>query len=143
MTAQKPTPIDTDILLTQMNREAQRVAHARTGLALACLGLITARIRADHPTARFLELSFNVCTRSYTGRTEAGRVWLSETGQMGRWRACLDIDARTDLEGWCVHIGQDVADLLPAVWVEDRTTGLRVVDLDAVVAALPSARPVL
>ncbi|MFI5749032.1 hypothetical protein ACIBBE_24570 [Streptomyces sp. NPDC051644] len=128
-------------MLAEVDREAGHVKHARTRLARACLGLIAARIRTDHPTARFLELGFTVSMRTYTGRTEAGRVWLPEAGQAGRWKACLGADARADLEGWCAHIGQDAEDLMPTLWVKDHTTGVRVIDLDAVVDTLPSTDP--
>ncbi|MGW7319204.1 hypothetical protein [Streptomyces sp. NPDC054865] len=133
----QPAPLDTDALLIAVAQNAEQARQARTRLALASLGLITARIRADHPAARYLELGFTLSMKTYTGRTEAGRIWLQESDQAGRWRACLDDDARSDLEGWCTHIGQDVEGLLPTLWVQDRTTGLQVVDLDAVVAALP------
>ncbi|MFI2791060.1 hypothetical protein [Kitasatospora sp. NPDC018614] len=132
----QPAPLDTDALLASVEHDAEQVRQARTRLALAGLGLITACIRADHPAARYLQLGFTVSMKTYTGRTEAGRVWLQESEQAGRWRACLDDDARSDLEGWCTHLGQDVEELLPMLWVQDRTTGLQVVDLDAVVAAL-------
>ncbi|MFF3734056.1 hypothetical protein ACFYXM_28060 [Streptomyces sp. NPDC002476] len=140
----KPMPIDADALLVEVNREVDRVRQARTRLALASLGLITARIRADRPTARFLELGFTVSMQTYECQAVAGRVWLSEAEETaGRWRACLDTDARADLEGWCTHIGQDAKDLLPTLWVKDQTTGLQVIDLDAVDATLRSTGALL
>jgi hypothetical protein len=138
MTPPKPAPIDTAALLAVVGQDAELVRRARTRLGLASLGLIAARIRADHPTARYLELGFTLNLRTYAGQAEVGRIWLEEAEQTGRWRACLDDDARTALEACCSHIGQDVEELLPTVWVKDPTTGLQVVDLDAVVAALPS-----
>ncbi|MER5984114.1 hypothetical protein [Streptomyces sp. NPDC001787] len=132
----QPAPLDTDALLAAVEQDAEQVRQARARLALASLGLITARIRADHPAARYLQLGFTVSMKTYTGRTEAGRIWLQESEQAGRWRACLDDDARSDLEGWCTHLGQDIEELLPTLWARDPTTGLQVVDLDAVVAAL-------
>lgn len=138
MTPSKYGPIDTDALLDTVHQEADKVRQSRARLALASLGLITARTRADHPTARYLELGFTISMKTYEGRTEVGRIWLQETEQAGRWRACLDDDARTDLEGWCTHLGRDVEELLPTLWVEDRTSGLLVVDLDAVLRTVAS-----
>ncbi|MFD7341835.1 hypothetical protein ACFV98_38585, partial [Streptomyces violascens] len=115
----QPAPLDTDALLAAVEHDAEQVRQARTRLALASLGLITARIRADHPAARYLQLGFTVSMKTYTGRIEAGRIWLQESEQAGRWRACLDDDARSDLEGWCTHLGQDVEELLPMLWVQD------------------------
>ncbi|MGW0673139.1 hypothetical protein [Streptomyces sp. NPDC002746] len=133
--------MDTDALLAQVDRESARLNHAREHLTLACLGLLAARVRADHPTARRVEVSLWVNVREGTSRTAPGRVWLPEAGPAGAWRACLDDDARADLESWCVHITPDARDLWPTLWVDDPATGLPVVDLDAVTAAVGQADP--
>lgn len=128
------TQIDTDALLAAVGQDADLIKQVRRRIALASLGLITARIHADHPAARYLELGYSVDMKTFEGRTVPGRVWLADTETSGRWRACLDDDARDDLAGWCVHIGNDVERLLPEVWHRDERTGLNVVSLNVVTA---------
>lgn len=131
--------IDTDRLLAAVDQDAKLITEARRRIAVASLGLITTRIHADHPTARYLELDYSINTKTYRGRTETGRVWLADSETGGRWRACLDEDARDDLAGWCAHIGDDVEELLPEVWHQDEQTGLNVVSLTTVINSLPGA----
>ncbi|MDW4912481.1 hypothetical protein [Streptomyces californicus] len=133
--------MDTDALLAQVDRESARINHARAQLTLASLGLLAARVRADHPTARRVEMSFWANAREGASRAVPGRVWLPDAGPAGRWRAWLDADARAELESLCVHITPDARSLWPTLWVDDPATGLTVVDLDAVTAAVGRAEP--
>lgn len=128
--------MDTTTLLSAIDNSTQAVLHHRREINLAALGLVARRIRADHPSASRLELRFLTDQRTNEDRTVAERVWLPEADGKGRWRACMDDQTRADVAGWCAHIGWDSRTLLPQIWVEDHMTGLLVVDVDAVLAAL-------
>lgn len=129
---------DTDALVAVVNRDAQQIKQLRRRVAVASLGLITARIHVDHPQARYLQMHYVADEPNREGYTKAERVWIADTEETGRWQACLDAKAREDVAGWCDHLGPDIERLVPEIWCQ--WTGLTVVSLDAVIELLGGRR---
>ncbi|MFJ9381845.1 hypothetical protein [Streptomyces sp. NPDC101455] len=128
--------IDTDGLHALIDIETKAVGLLRARIALAALGLVAARVRQEHPEATHFELGYSVNTRTFEGRTDIGRIRLPEGPTGATWRAVLADSTRDTIDGWSTHLGQDIEEVLPNIWHRDEWTGLKVVDIDAVLTAV-------